>query len=233
MSQVILEFLEGDGVDHRGRKVSDILAFTHEDLECDHEFIQWLFPLLEPSQMVPSAPCLEEQYITLIKSSITAQVSLENGLLLMSGFYRATRHWLQEGDHNHRRITRIIKSTDMLLRPSAALSFYTNILSIFASNYLDAPVEARRMWKNAIHYDWSKLDGEQPGATAPQRKPTRDKQKIRNAIAADLDRTQGLLKSWSKINRGTWASRYDRSLSDSDDQSGSDAPRKPLDWTKK
>ena len=40
-----LDFLKGKTKDHRGRDVQDYLDFTEQDLEFDHEWIQWAFPI--------------------------------------------------------------------------------------------------------------------------------------------------------------------------------------------
>ena len=45
----IVAFYRGDGRDHRGRSLSDIHAFDFHELEFNHDYIQWLFPLPEPS----------------------------------------------------------------------------------------------------------------------------------------------------------------------------------------
>ena len=54
----IVTFLEGEGPDDRGRSLFDVLAFDDAALERNHDFIQWLFPLPEPSSAVPDAPVL-------------------------------------------------------------------------------------------------------------------------------------------------------------------------------
>jgi hypothetical protein len=40
-----LDFLKGKTKDHRGRDVQDYLEFTEQDLEFDHEWVQWAFPI--------------------------------------------------------------------------------------------------------------------------------------------------------------------------------------------
>ena len=56
----VLAFLEGQGTDGAGRTVFEVLGLNDPALEHSHDFIQWLFPLEEPSQAVPSAPVLQQ-----------------------------------------------------------------------------------------------------------------------------------------------------------------------------
>ena len=51
----IVGFLEGKTPDHRGRTLSMVLAFSDERAEQTHDYIQWLFPLDEPSGSVQGA----------------------------------------------------------------------------------------------------------------------------------------------------------------------------------
>ena len=46
---MIVEFLEGSGTDRQNRKLKDIWLMQHSEIENTHDFIQWVFPLNEPS----------------------------------------------------------------------------------------------------------------------------------------------------------------------------------------
>jgi hypothetical protein len=50
----LLDFYRGVGADTEGRRLEDILAWPDDDLEEVHDFIQWLFPLPEPSRASPT-----------------------------------------------------------------------------------------------------------------------------------------------------------------------------------
>jgi Opioid growth factor receptor (OGFr) conserved region len=49
------------GVDSEGRKLAEIWAWDFEELECAHDYIQWLFPLMEVSAFNPDAPLVNEE----------------------------------------------------------------------------------------------------------------------------------------------------------------------------
>ena len=49
----VLHFLEGAIPDGRGRTLSMIMALDDQAIESTHDFIQWVFPLDEPSALTP------------------------------------------------------------------------------------------------------------------------------------------------------------------------------------
>ena len=52
----VVRFLEGEGTDARGRTVFDVISMNDVAIERTHDFIQWLFPLPEPSAAIPDSP---------------------------------------------------------------------------------------------------------------------------------------------------------------------------------
>ena len=140
-------FLTGDGRDHAGRSFEEVLAFDDETLERRHDFIQWLFPLLEPSLAVPGAPVLTREDIAALKASPKALARMRQATERMAAFYAHGLHWRTPHDHNHRRITRIIKSLRLLLGDGAADTFRQQMLALAKGAPIDA--EARRYWAEA------------------------------------------------------------------------------------
>ena len=66
----IVGFLEGKTPDHCGRILAMLLHQPDHRAEATHDYIQWLFPLDEPSRSVNGAPVLTELDINEIKESI-------------------------------------------------------------------------------------------------------------------------------------------------------------------
>jgi hypothetical protein len=145
----VLAFLEGEGRDGRGRTVFDVLGLDDAALELNHDFIQWLFPLPEPSGAVPDAPVLTGDDMQAIHDSVMAQCALAAATDRMEAFYRATHAWLRPHDHNHLRITRIIRSLRLLRGDAEADAFRAAILSMVEAT--GAPVSARSLgyWTTA------------------------------------------------------------------------------------
>ena len=56
----ICSFLEGKSPDNHGRLLGDIRSFDDQKIESVHDFIQWVFPLDEPSGANLNAPVLSK-----------------------------------------------------------------------------------------------------------------------------------------------------------------------------
>ena len=122
----ILSFYGGAGEDHAGRRWDDILRWPDERLEQVHDFIQWLFPLPEPSPVNPLAPVLDRETIAAFAARPELRANLRASLERMLRFYgldlrdgptvtrtanfaARARNWLTPNNHNHLRITRILR----------------------------------------------------------------------------------------------------------------------------
>lgn len=145
----IVAFLEGEGPDGRGRTVFEVLGFDDTALELNHDFIQWLFPLPEPSGAVPDAPVLTADDSQAIHDSVMAQCALAAATDRMEAFYRATQAWLRPHDHNHLRITRIIRSLRLLRGDAEADAFRTLILSLVEAARAPVSARSRGYWTTA------------------------------------------------------------------------------------
>jgi hypothetical protein len=145
----VYRFLRGEGCDRSGRQLDEVLAFGDATLEATHDYIQWLFPLDEPSQAVGGSPVLTQDDVKLIRNDQAAVANLDAAAARMTTFYRCTGHWLARHDHNHLRITRIIKSLRLLLGDEHANSFRDAILSRVASSDAAVNRETLRYWHQA------------------------------------------------------------------------------------
>lgn len=145
----ILAFLEGEGTDARGRTVFEVLAMNDVALEHTHDFIQWLFPLPEPSEAVPDAPVLGPDDIRAVRESELAPIALAAATDRMANFYRLTHEWLMPNDHNHRRITRIIRSLRLLVGDAEADAFRATILERVEATRAPISARSRGYWATA------------------------------------------------------------------------------------
>jgi hypothetical protein len=142
-------FLAGIGPDSRGRYATDVLAFSDEQLEAVHDYVQWLFPLPTRSAAQPDAPVLTESEIRAIRADPAAADTLRHATERMLRFYGSTRWWLAWQDHNHLRITRIVRSLKLLVGAAAAQRFHRAILDMHDS--AGAPINPRSLqfWSEA------------------------------------------------------------------------------------
>jgi hypothetical protein len=142
-------FLEGEGVDGAGRSLFEVLAFDDATLERTHDFVQWLFPLDQPSAAVPDAPVLDQADAAAIRASTLAQCALAAATDRMDLFYRRTDQWLRPHDHNHLRITRIIRSLRLLSGDAAADAFREAILWRVEATRAPVSARSRGYWQTA------------------------------------------------------------------------------------
>jgi hypothetical protein len=126
----LLGFYRGQGTDDRGRRIEDVWRFTNDELEAEHDYIQWLFPLPERSAFNPGAPVLDAATIDAFQRDERLRSNLEHSLGVMLAFYglvprddgvargptfaERSRIWLTPHNHNFLRLTRIMKSLTLL-----------------------------------------------------------------------------------------------------------------------
>src|SRR5437870_1224003 len=72
----IIDFYTGAAPDHRGRFLREIVEWPDERLESVHDFIQWLFPLPDPSPVNPEAPVIDRE----TRQAFTARSELRDAL---------------------------------------------------------------------------------------------------------------------------------------------------------
>src|SRR5258708_22407743 len=82
----LVRFYRGEGTDTEGRLLHEIWGWSDDDLEEVHDFIQWLFPLAEPSRFNPDAPLLSEEDIAAFKADERLQGNLRTSFGRFLGF---------------------------------------------------------------------------------------------------------------------------------------------------
>jgi hypothetical protein len=146
---MIVGFLEGKAPDHRGRILAMLLQQTDHQAEATHDYIQWLFPLDEPSRSVNGAPVLTELDIDEIRQSSLAQANLAKSARWFLGFLERNNHWITKYNHNHLRITRVIKSLRLLASDEAADEFRNKVLAAAGDKLNLVDQKARGFWANS------------------------------------------------------------------------------------
>ena len=145
----IVGFLEGKTPDHRGRLLSMLWKQTDDDAENNHDYIQWMFPLDEPSQAVNGAPVLNDFDIDEIRENQLAIGNLEVSAGWFLGFLERNDHWITSYDHNHLRVTRVIKSLRLLTSDQAADEFRDKVIELAGDNLNLIDKEARDFWASS------------------------------------------------------------------------------------
>ena len=146
----LVNFLNETGPDHQGRYLRDIWNFDDKAIEQTHDFIQWMFPLTEKSLSVPGVPTLTGEDIEAIRTSEVARANLEKSAQWYLGFLQRNNHWIKSYDHNHLRITRVIKALNLLLSQRAALTLLNSVLEVAGDKVNSVNQDSIRFWRAAV-----------------------------------------------------------------------------------
>ena len=130
MSSRILEFYRLEAPDSERRMIREYWQWSDAEIEQIHDFIQWMFPLDEPSSVNPDAPLLTTEDRAAFCSDSLLQGCLRkseerflnflglqigpNGVVGRSPNFRQRIHLWKYSNHNWLRITRMLKSLRLL-----------------------------------------------------------------------------------------------------------------------
>jgi len=164
---MIVEFYSGGIPDDRGRYLRDIQQWPDVRLESVHDFIQWMFPLREQSGVNPDAPLLDAATIAEFRSRPELQENLRQSWLRMLKFYglaassdpswivtpaanfrERAKNWMRPYNHNHLRITRILKCLRALGLDEEARAFFDCLSEIYDERSI-SPVTLE-YWRAAV-----------------------------------------------------------------------------------
>ena len=150
MTSPVVAFHAGTGTDARGRTRAAILQWPDSRLEGVHDYIQWLFPLPEPSGFNPDAPLLTAADIAAFAADTGLRGNLAEAHDRMLRFYGLDRSppvaarlraWQTPGNHNMLRITRILRCLVLLGLPDRAETMSGRLREV------DSPAIGARTWR--------------------------------------------------------------------------------------
>ncbi|TGO27619.1 hypothetical protein BPAE_0039g00290 [Botrytis paeoniae] len=171
----LVSFYRNKTSDNAGRLLSHIMSWNYEKLEDIHDYIQWLFPLPEES-MFSGAPLVDENVFNAFhafNSSTELQCHLKDSLIKMldfygfkfaddldgndlpviiksSNFYERCSNWLIRRDHNHLRISRILRSLRVLGLEAEAAAFYKALSDIVYNGHSQViSSQSAEFWRRA------------------------------------------------------------------------------------
>jgi len=165
MSQLI-EFYRGTATDNTGRTLEQILNFHDDDMESIHDFIQWLFPLREPSRFNRHAPILSDSDITAFRTDPDIRANLLRSLDRFLGFlglerksnriepgpgYDARREVLNAPNHNWLRITRVLHCLRLLGLEEEGRRLLDCLEGLQAAGKAEITPDTFRHWRNATN----------------------------------------------------------------------------------
>ncbi|KIW00256.1 hypothetical protein, variant [Verruconis gallopava] len=156
--------------DFRGRTLDDILAYDDDRFEMSHDYIQILFPLPEGSAFNWQSPIIDKDTFQAFRAREDLRKSFQRGYIRIMNFYGfdvtlldaggvqlsrsanhkiAFRNWVVRMDHNHLRISRIIRSLRVLGLTARADAFYKAILEVNTDFPNRISARSLMYWKRA------------------------------------------------------------------------------------
>jgi hypothetical protein len=147
----LCRFYAGVAPDHAGRFFDDIVKFDDTHLEEVHDYIQWLFPVPEPSAFNPWAPLLTEADIQIFKTDVGLRAQAYRAFRRWYAFLQGNTHWCVPRDHNHLRITRVIRFLTLTEQDAEAQQLYSTASLMMVRNATNFPDTTLNYWKEALN----------------------------------------------------------------------------------
>ena len=155
----ILVFYHG-GEDMYGRSLAEMLAYDDEKMEECHDYVQWIWPLHQPSAYARDAPVLDRGTAAALAASPMARRGGRAALVRFAAFWglgvfgldmNATKlaHWCVPGNHNLLRVTRVLRSSRLLGLDNDAVAFAAAVNTAAASVEVRLPVRTLGFWSRA------------------------------------------------------------------------------------
>lgn len=151
----LLKFYRGEIANIFGVTLADMQKFSFDDKESKHDYIQWMWPLKDPSTIQeaakgPALQCkekaekdkwvLDAAFIKTLQGDATVVSNARKSFASMLNFYglefdgtnvkkaknyaERSTNWLNPGDHNHYRLSRMLESLQIFgLKKEAAALF--------------------------------------------------------------------------------------------------------------
>lgn len=169
-SDPIVSFYLGRSRDNNGRRLEDIWAWDNHKLEETHDYIQWLFPLRKMSQFNPKAPTLTSVTIDAFRNNDELKRRLGISLDVMLKFYglestvgldgmieiskapdfdARSLDWITTGNHNFLRVTRILKSLQILGLSDWSHALFACLNKIYGKYSNEIGERTLSFWKSA------------------------------------------------------------------------------------
>jgi hypothetical protein len=163
---ILLDFYRDQTNDSEGRLLSTLWGWKDNQLELTHDFIQWMFPLPEPSRFNFNAPLLTDEDIAgfrgdpllrgnlrksfeRILSFLGLALSKEGRVVEAANFAaRAPQVW-DYANHNWLRITRILKSVRLLGLEAESQALYAWLTATYKKRRFPIPADTFQFWTEA------------------------------------------------------------------------------------
>jgi len=160
----LIEFYRGLAPDTEGRMLADFWVYSDDEMEDVHDFIQWMFPLQEPSGFNPDAPLLTEADIQAFRADPALRDSLrrsfgrflaflglaiEGGRVVEASDYGTKGNVWRYANHNWLRISRVLASLRILGLEDESRAFFGFLERLHKSGYSAIDSKTFGYWSGA------------------------------------------------------------------------------------
>lgn len=158
----IINFYNGDVTD-RGFTIEEVWQRDNRELENRHDFIQWIFPL-KIKGVNPTAPTTNDGVIAAFRTNRDLQDKMRRSLRTMLRFYGFTEdfektdsfeqrsaQWMNPGNHNYRRITRILRSLMLHGLSEEGKGFFEILTEVYEETPGRIGESTFQYWKSAAN----------------------------------------------------------------------------------
>jgi len=163
----LVAFYRGEGSDTEGRTLTEIWGWGDDELEEVHDFIQWLFPLPEPSRFNPDAPLLTPEDIATFQKDNLLRSNLLRSFTRFLGFLglavgqdgqvvegpsfgaRSPDVW-SFPNYNLLRVSRVLRSLTLLGLGDQARAFYAWLDTAYRNRRFPIGPDTFRYWTKAV-----------------------------------------------------------------------------------
>ena len=162
MNDILLVFLKDECKNYNGYTLSDIWEFNDIQLEKQHNYIQWIFPLEKRSSFNIFCPIVRNISLyddLIIRNNMIKSFSmmlkfygfiLKDNKILKHNYEARKVIWISKNNHNFLRITRILKSLSLFKLNYYAIEFYKVLLLVYEENKDIISEKTIQYWTEAI-----------------------------------------------------------------------------------
>lgn len=161
----LLKFYRNECKNNQGITLSDIWSYSDQQLEEDHNYIQWLFPTNNASFWNRSAPVLSEFDIAMLSSDEIVMKNFrkslvfflrfyglalqdDDGLAIDNDFAQRAERWITRYNHNYRRMSRILRFLTLFGLNEIKQNLLDMLEMIYMSNEKVVGKETYQIWTN-------------------------------------------------------------------------------------
>lgn len=182
MPKPFVDFFAGRRTDHRGRSLDDLQDLDYDALHASYDYLPWMFPVPNPSSLLPEIPALTDDDIAAFLSNDALRMKLNTSFRIIMRFYgldiypmekgwfvaeipsfeERAKIWLKPGSPHYVRFTHIMRSLFTLGMPHYARALLGGLERIYHSHGATIGPETLATWRTALPAE------ESPASNQPQ-----------------------------------------------------------------